>query len=374
MPRLVSQREYSYWQTIFLRHWALFFFLLIAAITTLISKDMRQSVNIQLPLLGGLFLYVLSVDTINTSKKIGVVVLVFVLIMFAQVAASWRALLLVVDGEPLKAVKAMDSFLLIVPNDILVLSVVMPLLLGMAWMGARWLRVLFVCCFLAALIVSEKLQSRQAVVLLLAGQLLVVAMLGRRWFVPAALLLLIVGIVLDGLSGWWLAKKIFLFSRSYVWHAAWVMFLDRTWVGQGPGLFGDVYFAFLAKAGYVLDAMPDRRPMLWAHNLYLEQLAERGVGGLLSLLSLLCASLFYAWRAWSQSHHTSALRGLSAGIFSAVAMLAVSGIAEASLSRVWVAVSLMLLAAFAITADNISNQNAATAISAPATTASNAQE
>jgi biopolymer transport protein ExbD len=44
------------------------------------------------------------------------------------------------------------------------------------------------------------------------------------------------------------------------------------------------------------------------------------------------------------------------------------------LSRVWVAVSLMLLAAFAITADNISNQNAATAISAPATTASNAQE
>lgn len=370
---LAPSREYSYWQSVFLRHWALFLFLLVAALTTITSKDVRQSINVQLPLLAGLFFYVLLVDTVNTTKKIGIVMLVFVLTMFAQVTMSVHALLLVVDDEPLEAVRAIDSLLLIVPNDILVLSVVMPLLLGAAWTGTRWLRVLYVCCFVVALIVSEKLQSRQAVVLLLVGQLLVVAMIGRRWVVPVALLLLVVGVVLDGLFGWWLAKKIILFPRSYVWHTAWVMFLDRPWTGQGPGLFGDIYFAFLAKAGYVLDAMPDRRPMYWTHNLYLEQLAERGIGGLLSLFSLLSASLFYAWRACRRARATSVLRGLSAGIFSAVAMLVLSGIAEASLSRLWVAVSLMLLAAFAVTADNISNQTV-TEISSPATTALNARE
>ena len=149
------------------------------------------------------------------------------------------------------------------------------------------------------------------------------------------------------------------------------MFLDRPWTGQGPGVFGDIYFAFLAKAGYVLDAISDRRPMLWAHNLYLEQLAERGIGGLLSLLGLLCVSMFYAWRAWRQSPADSVLRSLAAGIFVAVLMLATSGIAEASLSRLWVSVSLMVLAAFAAVTDAICRPAAS---SVNATTASGARE
>ncbi|MEZ5435279.1 MAG: hypothetical protein R3E67_01230 [Pseudomonadales bacterium] len=66
---------------------------------------MRQSINVQLPLLAGLFFYVLLVDTVNTTKKIGIVMLVFVLTMFAQVTASLHALLLMADDEPLKAVR-----------------------------------------------------------------------------------------------------------------------------------------------------------------------------------------------------------------------------------------------------------------------------
>ena len=49
-----------------LRHWALFFFLLSACLATLTSRDLRLSINTQLPLLVGLFLYVL----LNTSPLV----------------------------------------------------------------------------------------------------------------------------------------------------------------------------------------------------------------------------------------------------------------------------------------------------------------
>ena len=338
-----------------LRHWALFFFLLSACLATLTSRDLRLSINTQLPLLVGLFLYVLLVDVINTSQKLRVVTVGFALLMLAQVMVSLRNLLLVAAEKPLESVRALDSFLLEVPNDILVLAIVMPLLLGAVWSGARCWRVLFAGCLIVALAIGEKLQSRQAVALLLGGQMLVVTIMRPRWAVPVALLLVVLGVLLDGLSGWRLVQKIFLFPRTYVWHTAWVMFLDRPWTGQGPGLFGDIYFMFLAKAGYVLDMLPDRRPMLWAHNLYAEQLAERGIGGLLSLFCLLCVSLFYVGRAWRQAS-TFSVRALSAGLFAAVAMLMIAGIAEASLSRLWVSLSLMVLAALAVAADNIHQQ------------------
>lgn len=369
----VTERTRHVLRVVWLRHWALLLFLVFALLATATSKDVRQSINIQLPLLAGLFLYILLVDAINTPKKLRVVMAFFSLVMIVLVLVSLRNLLLVVADKPLEAVRTLDSFLLVVPNDVLVLAVVMPLLFGTAWAGASWLRMLYACFFLVTLAIAEKLQSRQALALLLGGQLLVVAMMRPRWAVPVALLLLTLGALLDGLSGWRLAQKIFLFPRTYVWHTAWVMFLDCPWTGQGPGLFGDIYLAFLVKAGYVLEMLPDRRPMLWAHNLYLEQLAERGIGGLLSLLSLLSASAFYAWRTWRQVRNT-AVSSLAAGIFTAMTVLMTAGIAEASLSRLWVAVSLMVLAAFAVVADNFRQPCRFTGASAPAATASGAQE
>ncbi len=354
MQQSALARSYFFLRDIGLRHWPLLFFLIVAAWATIFSIDRQQSINTQLPLLVGLFLYILIVDNIKTTQYLRAVMVLLSVFAMALVFLSLHILLLVVADKPLDAIKTLDSLLLVVPNDILLLAVVMPLLSGAIWnVRSRWIQILSVCCIVVALVTSEILQSRQAVALLLLGQICVVAMMRPRWAMPAAVLLLAVGVLLDGLSGWRLAEKIFLFPRTYVWHTAWVMFLDRPWVGQGPGLFGDIYFAFLSKAGYVLSELSDRRPMLWAHNLYLEQLAERGIGGLLALLGLLGASALYAWRAWRKSPNNAAL---AAGILTSVLMLALSGIAEASLSRIWVAVLLLVLAALSVTADALSQE------------------
>jgi O-antigen ligase len=63
-------------------------------------------------------------------------------------------------------------------------------------------------------------------------------------------------------------------ARLVLWRAAWLMFLDHPWTGVGPGNFRTA-FPYYFKG--VVDAQP-----VWgsAHNLYLHQLAERGVIGL----------------------------------------------------------------------------------------------
>ncbi len=123
------------------------------------------------------------------------------------------------------------------------------------------------------------------------------------------------------------------------------MFLDRPVFGQGPGMFKDLYFPFLEKTGYVLEELGDRRTMPWAHNLYLEQLAERGVLGLLALLCLLGHALMRGLRMIRQAPSSEA-RAMLVGVVSALLVLMASGIAEASLSRLWVTVLLLVLAAF----------------------------
>lgn len=359
MSMLAIERAALFLRATWIRHWALLIFLLMALTATFFSIDHRQSINTQLPLLAGLMLYILVVDVIKTPQRLRVVMLVLPILAMIVVLVSLRTLLLVAAEKPLAAVRTLDSLLLVVPNDVLLLSVIMPLLLGAVWaMPSRSLLLLSGVCFVLSWVLCEMLQSRQAVALLLLGQMLVVVLMRPRWAVPVAALLVAIGVLLDGLTGWHLAQKIFMFPRTYVWHTAWTMFLDHPWTGQGPGLFGDLYFTFLAKAGYVLDTMPDRRPMLWAHNLYLEQLAERGMGGLLALLILLGASVSYAWRAWRQQVTNYITRPLAAGIFVAVLMLALSGIAEASLSRIWVSVLLLLLAALSIVIDELSQRRA----------------
>lgn len=171
-----------------------------------------------------------------------------------------------------------------------------------------------------------------------------------RWGVPILLAGLFLVTLIDALLGWPLVRKIFMFPRLYVWHAAWVMFLDSPWVGQGPGMFRDLYFPFVEKAGYVIEQLDDRRTMPWAHSLYLEQLAERGIPGLLVLLALLGTAVGRVWRQWRSAvnGNNEEVRVLASGVLAGLVVLILAGIAEASLLRLWVMVCLLVLVALSL--------------------------
>jgi O-antigen ligase len=332
---------------VFQRHWAMLFFLLAATLATFFSVDYHQSISVQSSFLLGLSCYfliiVLSAAPGNLYfilQSLLALFLLAVIFVISKIAISGA-------GTPTEQVKALGFALFDVPNDALMFSVMAPLALGSTWASRWWLKGAAIVYFLLALVVAEILQSRQAIFLLLIGLMVVVALMRRRWAVPALLAGSLVGVTIDGLSGWPLVNKIFLFPRTYVWHSAWAMFTDRPWTGQGPGMFKDLYFAFLAKAGYVFSELSDRRTMPWAHSLYLEQLAERGILGFIALLSLLAASMSAALKSWRQAD-SDVVRCQAAGIQAALIVFALAGIAETTLSRTWVIILLFILTALSV--------------------------
>lgn len=333
------------WQHYLRQHWPLAGFLLVALMTTVMSVNPLHSILVQPQLLPALLCYAVISSFVTTVPRLrfvcsgllagGMLTAFLMLVSASQMDVD----------DPLSKVKLLGNALLIVPNDVLLLSVIAPLALGMAWTGNLPMRIGAGAYLLLALVACVFMQSRQAVVLWVLGLALVAAWMKPRWILPLLLAATAVGLLVDGLMGWPLLHKIFMFPRFYVWHTAWTMFLDRPVFGQGPGMFKDLYFPFLEKTGYVLEELGDRRTMPWAHNLYLEQLAERGVLGLLALLCLLGHALMRGLRMIRQAPSSEA-RAMLVGVVSALLVLMASGIAEASLSRLWVTVLLLVLAAF----------------------------
>ncbi len=341
-----GEMESQPWRRLWRQHAPLLLFLAVAALTTATSRDSLHSLQVQPQLLPALLCYVVIVmfATSLAARQFicmallcsGLLTAVLMLVSASRIAAD----------DSLAQVKMMGNALLIVPNDVLMLSVIAPLAVGVAWTGHLWLRLLAALYVVLALLAGAMVGSRQAVLVLILGLVILAAVQRPRWVIPVLLSALAAGVMVDGLMGWRLAGKIAMFPRTYVWHTAWVMFLDRPWLGQGPGMFRDLYTVFLPKAGYVLSALEDHRNMPWAHSLYLEQLAERGAGGLLVLLLLLGTALVRVRRLLLAAVAPQE-RSLSAGILAALLALMASGIAEASLSRLWVTVLMLLLVGLA---------------------------
>lgn len=80
-------------------------------------------------------------------------------------------------------------------------------------------------------------------------------------------------------------------ARWTLWDAAWRMFQDNPWTGVGPGGFHRLFTSY--------HSGPLDGEVNWgsAHNLYLHQLAERGLAGASALLVLLGAMAARAVRA-----------------------------------------------------------------------------
>ncbi|MFO7917840.1 MAG: O-antigen ligase family protein, partial [Anaerolineae bacterium] len=102
-------------------------------------------------------------------------------------------------------------------------------------------------------------------------------------------------------------------ERLAHWQAAWRMFAAHPWLGMGTGQYASAY------ASVALPRWQD--PLGHAHNYYLHVLAEGGLLGLASYLTLLGAAVVGVWRrvgeegAWASA--------LSLGVLGMLAHLCV---------------------------------------------------
>lgn len=178
----------------------------------------------------------------------------------------------------------------------------------------------------AALVLS---QTRMALFAAAAG-FAVVALLeprARRWSLPALALVAAAALAWEVLpTGGRTLSSLFRYdpasphqARWALWDSAWRMFRDRPWTGVGPGGFHRLFPSY--------HAGPLDGELQWgsAHNLYLHQLAERGLAGAAALAILLG---LLASRAVRAARNTPDARALWAA--GAVSALLVLSLTEAS--------------------------------------------
>lgn len=122
------------------------------------------------------------------------------------------------------------------------------------------------------------------------------------------------------------------FTRFYLWDVAWRIFKDHPWLGVGPSNYATVftdYFQGLIEAQRVWGS---------AHNIYLQQLAERGLIGLAALLALGCAFWAEAWRRARRRADESSLLALSAVTAFAVMNLTESAFQNEQITTMFLAI------------------------------------
>lgn len=159
--------------------------------------------------------------------------------------------------------------------------------------ASRGAAAVFTALIFTALVLS---QTRMALFAAFAG-FAVVAMLeprARRWTLPALLAVAAVGVAWEFMpnGGRTLSSLLSPYNASnphqarlVLWDTALRMFRDHPLFGVGPG----GYHRFFST--YHTGLLDGERDWGSAHNLYLQQLAERGLIGAIALI-ILCAVLF----------------------------------------------------------------------------------
>jgi O-antigen ligase len=165
----------------------------------------------------------------------------------------------------------------------------------------------FIALLAAALILS---QTRGATLGMLAGfaAMCAVEPALRRW-IKWGLAAAALGLCIISFRNFRTASGENLqFTRLYLWDVAWRIFKDHPWLGVGPSNYATVY------TDYCHRIIEEHAVWSSAHNIYLQQLAERGLVGLAALLALIWAFLARAWKAACRVPDAANLLALSATI------------------------------------------------------------
>ena len=133
-------------------------------------------------------------------------------------------------------------------------------------------------------------------------------------------------------------------GRIGIWLSSVEMFKAHPWFGIGPNIFADFYLETLEQTPLPQGYNPELRYIPWAHNLYLEALAERGIVGLTGMLVILFAALGRVWRALRKAGE-GPVRDYALAIAAAWAALLVMGLFDLTFLKDWVLLVFLLLAA-----------------------------
>jgi len=225
-----------------------------------------------------------------------------------------------------------------VPNDVAFLALVAPLSLVLLYRQPRSVvGILAALSILLSVCAVCALRSRGAILTFIVSIICVAALLRPRLSLACGLVILISALLVDGFLGFPLMAKfgsvwdnkfsdIGVGGRIKLWSTAWAMFLEAPLLGHGAHTF--------TYSEWPLT-------VLWAHNLYLEVLAEQGIIGLAALGLLLACGASRAYQI--QRAAPGEARILGAGAFAGLVGFCLAAAFELSLLRLWAVIMLFAL-------------------------------
>jgi O-antigen ligase len=314
-----------------------FLFLIGLCLTIFTSNNVYHSLRLSVPLIHATLIFYLINENFLTTRSIdGLYSVLSVLVFAVAVILLWIAWSNP-EENPATWILNSNNALLVVPNDTVFFSILSPLSFYLAFFKQKTLTTYFsLTSIFLSIIVFIIYQSRIALLTMVVALSPMLTLLRLRLVIMWILALLISAGLIDAFMGWPLLDKFIRFGhkldpRWALWLSAWSMFVDRPLLGFGLHTFGLFYQPYFQQISIAVD--PRHTP--WAHNLYLETLAEQGIVGMLALALLLFRVMTISWHlktiASCQQHKISVL-----ALFSSFLGFSCAALFDLTWKRLWV--------------------------------------
>lgn len=321
------------------------FFLVITALSVILSKDAGRSMQLSVSLLPAVLIFFLIAGCFHGTKDVRLLYFVFSIVVLGMAAGLLWDVWTHKDLGPSAWVSNLGSTIFIVKNDVSFFSVITPFLLSLIWLKPRSLTgAVAVLALILSLAVVGVFQSRVAMLSMVISVICFFSLLRLRIGLACGLFTLISILAIDSFMGFPLIERFIRFwdgtGRIPLWLSAWEMFLDKPFLGHGPHTFVLFYNSYLQELSIPSWLFVDRHVVPWPHNLYLEVLAEQGIIGIAALVSLFAGGLSKAWGLRKAA--SSEMRILGYGAFAGLISFCFAALIELTFLRQWVVLLLFI--------------------------------
>jgi len=321
-------------------------FIVTTGISILFSQDISRSMKLSVSLLPTLLIFSLIVIHFKGIKDIRSICIAL------SGTVLWLSFMLIWDMsingkmDPFLSVSDIGSPILVVKNDVTFLSLVAPISLSLLYSKPGVItRIIAGLSVFLSIIVIGFFQSRVAMLTIIVSITCFFTLIQPKKGLISCIGTLIAILLIDGIMGSPLIERFVQYwdgtGRIPLWLSAWKMFLDAPLLGQGPHTFVLFYNSYLQNISLPPWLFVDHRIVPWAHNLYLEVLAEQGLIGFSALVLLLVRGLFIAWNLRQAKSHEIRIMGY--GVFAALGGFCFAAATELTFLRQWVLIMMFTL-------------------------------
>jgi len=302
------------------------------------TADIQRSLMLSISFVPALVLCFLIAD-IRDMNQIRMLYAVLSALAMLISLLSCRIPLMTEGGDPAVWIRQMGNPHLLVPNDLIMLTILLPFSFALLQSGngavIRGMSLVSVFLTLCALTLYQSRGALMIVFISLTGMLF---FFRSGKFLISAVCLLTIAAGADWLRGFPLLSKFsgIWTTRVQYWLIAWQMFKDAPFFGQGPRTYGGLYTLYKDRVHVPEWLAIDERISPWPHNLYLEVLAEQGGTGLVSLIFLMAAVFFLAWKTFCFPWENAQTKIFCFAALTAFFNISIAALFELSFVRHWV--------------------------------------